>query len=477
MRSDEFFSLLESYADSAACITDERQQLSYRELISAVEQLAQQFLKDKIQRIGLLADNSVDWLIIDLAALRAGITIVPLPLFFSSTQRDNAIADAGLDALALSVTQIQRLPTTPTPHAAAKITYTSGSTGTPKGVCLTAEHLLTTVSALRQVLPANASTCHLALLPLAILLENIAGVWLALSYGADVHLPSLSTLGYTRSHQLQEDVLYQQLRVQAPQSLILTPALADLIVKGVESGQLSSQSFCFLAVGGAAVPHSLLKRASQANVPLYQGYGLSECGSVVCLNTPRQHRLGSVGKVLNHQQIKVDNGQLFTRGAYMLGYLHAEQQEDSKATWHATGDLGTIDDDGFVYVNGRLSNLIITSFGRNISPEWLETLAQPYHEWQQFMVIGDGRERLCALITPNAKVTDAQVAQAIDNLNQQLPDYAQIAGWLPTAEPFSTENELLTHNKRFRRNAILKTYNQAIQQFYGEKHELFSEVM
>ena len=476
MRVNEFFSLLESYAGSDARISDSQRSMTYQDMLNAVEQLALQFHADGIQRLGLLADNSVDWLIIDLAALRAGITIVPLPLFFSPTQRESAIADAELDALAFSPREIQRLPRTSTAHAAAKITYTSGSTGTPKGVCLSAEHLLTTVAALREALPANASTCHLALLPLAVLLENIAGCWLALSYGADVHLPSMKTLGYTSSHQIQQEVFFQQLRTLAPQSLILTPALAELIVVGAETGQLDASSFRFLAVGGAAVPHSLLSRAQQAKIPLFQGYGLSECGSVVCLNTPRLQRLGSVGKVLNHQQIKVENGQLFTRGAYMLGYLHAEQQPQS-ATWQATGDLGSIDADGYVYVDGRLSNLLITSFGRNISPEWLETLAQPYKEWQQFMVLGDGRERLCALITPSANTTAAQIDKALVHLNQQLPDYARISGWLKTTEPFSTDNDLLTHNKRFRRKAILKTYDQAIQQFYGEKHDLFSEVM
>jgi long-subunit acyl-CoA synthetase (AMP-forming) len=467
MQVNEFFSRLEKYRYSDAKITDDARQLSYGELLDAVDRLAQEFTTAGYQRLGLLADNSVDWLMLDLAALKAGITLVPLPLFFSAAQRESAIVDAQIDALALSTTHIQRLTHTALPHLAAKITYTSGSTGSPKGVCLTAEHLLTTVSALRQALPEQASNSHLAILPLAVLLENIAGSWLALSFGADLHLPSLKSLGYTASHQIHQPTFYEQLRSKRAQSLILTPALAELIVHGVESAQLDAAQFTFLAVGGAAVTPTLLERAEQAQVPLYEGYGLSECGSVVCLNTPRHKRNGSVGKVLSHQQVKVENGQLFTRGAYMLGYLH-DQHQAAANDWHATGDLGRIDEDGFVYVAGRLSNLIITSFGRNISPEWLETLAQPFTEWQQFMVFGDGRARLGAIISPSSEATQEQIDSALTELNRQLPDYAHISGWLQTTEPFSEQNELLTHNKRLRRKAILKTYLQAIQQFYGD---------
>ncbi|MBY6064469.1 AMP-binding protein [Pseudidiomarina sediminum] len=472
----DFFRHLENFATTSARLSDDHRSISYQDLLNAVDAMAIELQRRGSQRIALLADNSLDWLISDLAALKLGLTMVPIPAFFTNAQRQAVFADAEIDTIITDNGAIERIRANAIPHAAAKITYTSGSTGAPKGVCLSAEHLLETVRAIAQQLPDKLSQRHLCCLPLAVLLENIAGAWLALYLGASIHLPSLTSLGYQRSNQMDATLFFAELRSFKAHSVIAIPALAELLLQGCEQGALNAEQFRFIAVGGATVAPHILERAAQLKLPLYEGYGLSECGSVVALNTPTAHKQGTVGRPLPHQQVRVVNGQIYTAGPYMMGYLN-HPTPASDAIWHATGDLGTIDADGYLSVTGRASNLIITSYGRNISPEWIETLAQAFHCWLQFMVVGDAQAQPIALITPSTEATPALIEAAIKALNQHLPDYAQLAGWLPTKEPFSLENQLLTYNNRFRRKAILKTYAQAISQFYGDTHGILSRVM
>lgn len=473
---NNFFMHLATFANTDARLSDDQREISYRDLLHAVDAMASELNRRGSQRIGLMADNSLDWLISDLAALKLGLTVIPIPSFFTAAQRRAVLSDAELDTLVTDNGAIERISATAIPHPAAKITYTSGSTGQPKGVCLSAEHLLETVRALAQQLPEQLSQRHLCCLPLAVLLENIAGAWLALYLGASIHLPSLTSLGYKRSNQLDPTVFFAELRSFAPHSVIAIPALAELLIHGCEQGAVTPRQFRFIAVGGATVAPHLLVRAEQLGLPLYEGYGLSECGSVVALNTPTAHKPGTVGRPLPHQHVQINEGQIYTAGPYMLGYLHQKSLAPDEV-WHATGDLGHFDEDGYLIVSGRASNLIITSFGRNISPEWIETLAQEFPCWSQFMVVGDGQTQPLALLTPTAGTNNSVIDAALTKLNQQLPDYAQLAGWLPTDEPFSEANQLLTYNNRLRRKAIQKTYAQAISQFYGDQHGILSRVV
>ena len=156
-----------------------------------------------------------------------------------------------------------------------------------------------------------------------------------------------------------------------PDSLILVPELLRLLVAAAERGWPAPSSLRFVAVGGASVAVELLERAAAVGLPVFEGYGLSECASVVCLNTPESRRPGSVGRPLPHARVRVgDGGQLMVSGVTMRGYL-GDRRARRASEW-ATGDLGEIDADGYVYVRGRLGNMYITSFGRNVAPEWVE---------------------------------------------------------------------------------------------------------
>lgn len=328
---------------------------SYSQMLQAVGALADQLGRLGVRRAGLCGDNSLAWILADLACLMAGVVCVPVPVFFSKSQAAHLIERAGLDCLLCGEPDtagehlghgvwLRHLPVTGAgawmPEATAKITFTSGSTGTPKGVCLSGGQMAATTLALKERLADVPLEQHLCILPLATLLENIAGVYLPLLMGATVNVAPLQGLGMTGSSGLDLKRLVTGINRSAPQSLILVPELAMALVSAAEQGRLEGHSFRFLAVGGGRVSPELLARGRAAGLPLYEGYGLSECSSVVALNVPGDDCEGTVGKPLCHVEVRLDpDRHIRVRGNTHLGYLGDEPEDDG---WLDTGDLGTL---------------------------------------------------------------------------------------------------------------------------------------
>jgi len=213
----------------------------------------------------------------------------------------------------------------------------------------------------------------------------------------------------------------------------------------------------------------LLARAAAVGLPVFEGYGLSECASVVCLNTPEAQRRGSVGRPLPHARVRVaDDGQILVSGVTMLGYL-GEPPRRPGEEW-ATGDLGEIDADGYVYVRGRVRNVFITSLGRNVAPEWVEREIAQQAGVRHVMVHGEARPYAVAIVSPASDdIDDATLARGIAAANAALPEYAQVRRWLRATEPFSFDNGLLTSNGRLRRAAIRARYERQIDALYRDE--------
>lgn len=259
------------------------------------------------------------------------------------------------------------------PQGTAKITFTSGTTGTPKGVCLHADLLEKVALSLVQVIGPDFIGAHACTLPLAILLENSAGVYAGLIAGCTIQLCSLSTFGH----------------------------------------------------------------------------------AYVSLNTPHNDKLGTTGQLLPHVKLAnladsathntTHDGDIQIVNQGFLGYIGESAPEIV-----STGDLGHIDHDGFVKVTGREKNVLITSHGRNISPEWVESILLAQPDIAQAVVFGDGQASLSAFIVPTK--ANANIHQAIEQANRVLPEYAHIKSH-HCVPPFTLEDGTLTGTGRPRRNA------------------------
>jgi long-subunit acyl-CoA synthetase (AMP-forming) len=354
----------------------------------------------------------------------------------------------------------------PLPEGVVKITYTSGSTGTPKGVCLGEGALQSVAASLAAAVSAAGVRRHLCLLPLSTLLENLTAIHVPILLGATSLLPASSLTGMSYGG-LDAPRLIRSVAASEANSLVLVPELLRVLIAGSRSAG-GFPHLRFVAVGGASVAPSLLAEAAAAGLPVFEGYGLSECASVVCLNTPTAHRAGSVGRPLPHVRLRVDaSGEIHVAGAVMSGYLG--EAGAIAETEIATGDIGELDADGFVYVRGRRRNRFITSLGRNITPEWVENelLAEP--QLLRAMVIGEAQPHAAALLWPRADADRGQVAAAVARANARLPDYAQVRRWDCAPDSPAELRQLLTDNGRLRRDAVLRRHGLQLAALFANR--------
>jgi len=473
----------------AIALEDGSERLTYERLAQDIERLAAVLRQRAPRIVGLLADNGAGWVLTDLAAMAAGIPLVPLPLFASEKQLTHVIRSVGIDfvvsedhtrvcAALPHGTHVTLVPfmrglfgigfaacegASELPEACAKITFTSGTTDEPKGVCIASAMLARTAATLCEASAGTRADRHLCVTPLATLLENVAGVYAPLLAGATICAPPLSTVGLHGSSSLDVVQLVRALSDWRATSAIVVPQMLAGIVSALRAGMPAPRDLRYLAVGGAPISSRLLDDANALGLPVRQGYGLSECGSVVCVNRHDEANASGAGRPLPHVRITIaDDGEILVHGTTALGYLGGAPFGEPLAT----GDIGYVDASGSLHVTGRKKNVFITSFGRNVAPEWIESELVAHPAIAQAAVFGEARPFACAVVAPRAGATDGTIAAAIDEVNRRLPDYSRIRAWCRASAAFSTRNAQCTANGRLRRAAIERAYAHEIDALY-----------
>jgi long-chain acyl-CoA synthetase len=435
---------------------------SYQDLLSRIRAGAEwaQVLPD---RVGLLFGSAADCLVADLALSFAGKELVPLPAFFSDAQLAHIIATAALSHVVSDEVcgdRARRLGLMASGLGVAadcgrepaadsrRIIFTSGSTGRPKGVRLSARQVSASASALAEATGAGADDRYLSLLPSALLLEQIAGIYVPLSVGACVHLPDGSFGGpHPRSITGMVEEAKPTATVLVPE--LLTAWLRELTVLD----RAAPPSLKYVAVGGAPVPARLASAAWARGLPVYQGYGLSECCSVVCVNRPGDPGLGTVGRPLAGVGVTIAAGEIVVDGPTVMdGYL----SEPPVAGPWPTGDLGSFDPDGRLIVKGRKDNVIVTSAGRNVSPEWVEELIAADSRVRRCVVVEHEGALAVVMTCADKSITTCTTAvrDILADATRTAPDYAKPRQCLVLSDQELGELDLLTPNGRPRRSAI-----------------------
>ena len=229
--------------------------------------------------------------------------------------------------------------------------------------------------------------------------------------------------------------------------------------------------FRSVAVGGAPVAPGLAARAWEHGIPVHEGYGLSECCSVVAVNQPGRRKSGTVGEPLSGTDVTIEDGEIVVRSAsVMRSYLG---QAPAEGVWR-TGDLGAFDADGYLRVLGRKDSLLVLSNGRNVSPEWVEAALLADPRIGRCVVLGHGRPCLMAIVTPSVLGADwfgaaAGPAQAalLADLCAALPAYARPRRMLVTSDDVLRDSGLLTGNGRPLRRDIAGHFADAIDRLYA----------
>jgi long-subunit acyl-CoA synthetase (AMP-forming) len=433
--------------------------------------------------VGILAPSSHEWAIADLGFWQTGHTVVPLPHFFSDAQLQHIVANAGIGTILASEDQRQRAarfgpPVRSliaadaagdlTPMQGRRIVYTSGSTGTPKGVVLESSQVLATCTALRRAVAIGADDRHLSVLPYSLLLEAVCGIYLpVLAGGTCLLAPEVTAASGIEIATL----LGEAAAALRPTTTVLVPQLLQgwVMLASVERVRVPD-TLRFVAVGGAAVPEPLADRAWELGIPVHEGYGLTECGSVVAVNVPGRRRTGTVGRPLPGYEISIaDDGEiLVTSDSVTPGYLGESPVAGAPRRW-ATGDLGHLDAEGCLSVLGRKDNLLATANGRNVAPEWIETrlLADPRIATAVVLCAADGD--LAAILEPSmlgemwfARAGSDQVVSLAKDLCAGLPGYAVPRRIRALKAGELARTGLLTGNGRPQRRAIAAHHGESL---------------
>ena len=384
--------------------------------------------------VGVMAEDGPDWIVAALAMRAAGATLVPLPLFFSDDQIGHIVRDAGVSAIATSSSQAARAATLGRPlvpldayvadpiglddRGGRLISYTSGTTGRPKGAVIDAGALDTKAFTLAAACRAGPADRHLSILPLSLLLELVCAVHVVLLADAEVAFAPRGAGGWTPQG---TGALLDAIAAAAPSVTVLVPALLAAWVEALETtGRRAPASLRLVAVGGAPVAAGLAQRAWDVGLPVHEGYGMTECCSVVALNRPDERRAGTVGRPLPGVAIMIEDGEIVVEDpSLMTGYLGGPP---APRRWH-TGDLGAFDDAGRLVVTGRRDDMLVTSLGRNLSPGWPEGMALADPEIAHCVVI-DGGNHPRAVVEPALRAA-SDAADVAATRWRPLPDYAR----------------------------------------------------
>ncbi len=371
-----------SIRPDAIAFQDDKTTITWAQLVARVADLTAR-LSDAPKTIGIALAGGVDYAVADLAITLSGRRQVPLPFFFSKEQNAHILFDAKigaviaydaamfaalpqLDVINPALSDNRAVPLQEYQGGAERVIYTSGSSGKPKGVIIGDRQLDASLNALKGVVAATPKDCHLSILPLPQLLEQICGIFLPILAGAKTVFRFEATKALFGA---PIEPLIEAFETINPTTSLLAPAVLGRWVTYLQAnGQTPPDSLRFVAVGGASSSPALIQSAQAAGIPVCEGYGLSECCAVVAMNRPDDSVAGTVGQVLDGLDVTIEQGEITVSGpTVMVGYLNGKA---APARWH-TGDLGHFEGERLV-VDGRKDALLVAGSGRNISPEWVE---------------------------------------------------------------------------------------------------------
>ena len=414
----------------------------------------------------------------------------------------------------------------------ACLIYTSGTGGVPKGVmqshgailsnCKGAYHLLIELGIDDEV--------FLSFLPLSHSYEHTAGLMFPISIGAQIYYaegieklasnmaevrPTIMTAvprlyetmhgritrgieqaGGLRARLFGKAVALGSRKIESPGSLSFGERMMDKVVDKLVRAKVQARfggRLKGLVSGGAPLNHDIGLFFSALGLRLLQGYGQTESAPIVSCNPPSRIKLETVGPPLVDVEVRIaGDGEILVRGELVMqGYWNNEEAtaEAIREGWLHTGDIGTIDADGYIRITDRKKDIIVNSGGDNVSPQRVEGFLTLQPEIAQAMVYGDRKPNLVALIVPDEEFARewadragksgeldeltgddsfrAAIEAAVERVNANLSVIERVRKFVLHAEPFSVENELLTPSLKIRRHLITAAHRDTLEALYA----------
>ena len=420
------------------------------------------------------------------------------------------------------------------------ICYTSGTTGIPKGVVLTHQNLMSVISDCVKVLGKHINPKKeviLSFLPFSHILGKVESMTIyavgwqqVFAEGPDRLLSNLQEIKPTILFAVPRtfEKAYQLIRSSVRDSSFVTRELfrwaydigteyaavteqegkptktlllSYLLAKSLVFGKVAQRfggRLRFSICGGAPLPKELGEFFRNAGFLILEGYGLTETCAPVTLNTPERVRFGSVGRPLPDVTIKIEkDGEILLRSAkvfreyYKMPEETAEALQNGQHKWFHTGDIGSIDEDGYLHITDRKKDLIVTSAGKNIAPQKIENLVKTHTLINQFVVLGDRRNYLTALVTlereqiiryanehhilfseyselvKNPRIV-TRIQRIVDAINKRLAGYETIKKFAILPNEFTIQSGELSPSLKLRRRFIHDKYSSVLDSLYRE---------
>lgn len=497
------------------------------------------------EHVALYSENRYEWRVSDLGIMAAGGVCVPLHAALTGEQARHEILDSQSKTLILSnqeqadklapvvgkLDQVERviafepirwpgeqevvcfhklvergLKADPkvadeqrqreraiTRNDLATIIYTSGTTGLPKGVMLTHDNVLFLCDRLRASLSFKRGQVLASWLPLSHSFGRMADHFGMLLSGLTVALVESHEALVKRIHQLQPHWLTAVPRIF--EKLFAATSMLPPAEQKAKLASLFGERLEWLISGGAPLPGAISNVYLDAGIMLLEGYGMTETTAITSYNQPARYRTGTVGTPMPGAEIKIaEDGEILVRGRHvMTGYWNMPEETANTIVrgWLHTGDIGHIDDEGFLVITDRKKDLIVNSAGKNIAPQLIESELSQVPLIDQSMVIGDGRKFLSALIVPEWQAVDKLFSQMglerkpnekavkdpvligimqsyIDEALKNLASWEQVRKFVLIPEPFTVESGLLTPSMKIRRRKAIDRYIEQIDDLYDD---------
>jgi long-chain acyl-CoA synthetase len=415
--------------------------------------------------------------------------------------------------------------------------YTSGTGGNPKGVMLTHGNILANVAGAHAVLDTlglGDDEVFLSFLPLSHAYEHTGGQFLPMAVGAQIYYADGLEALASNFLEVRPTIvacvprLYEVMRQRILRMTARQPALkAKLFAKAVELGSKAYERpkamslaeraldrllerlvreavrarfggrIKALVSGGAPLNYDVGLFFTALGVPLFQGYGLTECAPVISVNSPGQTKLHTVGRPIPGMEVRIaEDGEILVRGpSVMRGYWRDETgtREVLRDGWLHTGDVGVIDEDGFLQITDRKKDIIVNSGGENVAPQRVEGVLALQPEIAQVIVYGDGRPHLVALIVPDADFAKAYARQhklkpdlaelaqhkefervigdAVARANESLSVIERVRHFRLLSEPFTIESGTMTPTLKLKRQLIYRVHRDLFESMYQAHHQ------
>ena len=391
----------------------------------------------------------------------------------------------------------------------ACIIYTSGTQGTPKGVILSHGGILKNCEGALEFLDfiKNSRSTFLTWLPLSHSYEHTVQ-FVQLTLGAKIFYsesldklmnnlkiakPTIMTavprfytnlvnkikINLQNQSNLKKIIFQKTLQLGEKKVLGVQMSffekivnfILDLIVRKKIKNQFGGKIKAFIS-GGGPLDYNVGLFLNSLGLPTLQGYGLTEASPVVSCNPINKIKIDTVGKIFKDVSVNIaSDGEILVKGEnLMLGYWNnkTETEKIIKNGWLYTGDIGEIDNEGYLKITDRKKDIIVNAGGDNIAPSKIENLLANYPEIIQSYIYGDKKNYLVALIVVSKELEDRKnkIKVIIDKVNQELSIIEKIKKFIIIDDPFTIENQMLTPTMKIRRHQIKKVFGEQLEKLY-----------